>query len=77
VQVYSGQTIALMEDTPKALRNMKIPRRKKSIFYVQVGNTGVQTPFIRAHAVTGTGTGHPQLIFRGVCRNRRQLRYVS
>jgi hypothetical protein len=46
-----------MEDTPKALRNMKIPRRKKSIFYVQVGNTGVQTPFIRAHAATGTGTG--------------------
>jgi hypothetical protein len=75
VQVYSGQTIALMEDTPKALRTMKIPRRKKSIFYVQAG--GIQAPFIRAHAVTGTGTGHPQLIFRGVCRNRRQLRYVS
>jgi hypothetical protein len=54
-QPLGGGALALMEDTPKAMRNMKIQRRRKSIFYVQPG--GVQTPFIRAHAVTGTGTG--------------------
>ena len=46
-----------MEDTPKALRNMKIARRKRSIFYVQAGGVrSLADAFYKSTCSHRTGT---------------------